>query len=69
MRKRKNKDSIDETSEGYLLGKTTEKHCSKKNRKFFFQKQNQKKLSKVKRENRTERKPPKPPQKKELNHQ
>ena len=53
MRKRRNKESIDEISQGLLI--------KQKNRKLFFQKQNQKKKrkKKVKVEIKTEIKPPK----------
>ena len=40
MRKRENKESIGETSQGLLI---KQKKCSKKNRELYFQKQNKKK--------------------------
>ena len=66
MRKRKNKESIDEISQWLLIKqKKNEKNCSKKKCKLFFQKQNQnnKRKTKVKVEIKTEIKSPKPPKK------
>ena len=61
IRKIKNKDSIDEISQGLLIKQQQQKKCSKKNCKLFFQKQNQKNKTKtkVKVEIKTEIKPPK----------
>ena len=46
MRKRKNKESIDEVSQGLLIKQKNPKKLHQKNRKLFFQKQNKKNKSK-----------------------
>ena len=43
MRKRKSKENTDEISQGLLIKPKKRKKLRQKNRKFFFQKQNQKK--------------------------
>ena len=49
MRKIKNKESIDEISQGLIIKqKKNENNCSKENHKLFFQKQNQTKQKKNK---------------------
>ena len=81
MRKRKNKDSIDEISQELLIKqknqtknkqtyKQNENNCSKENRKLVFQKQIQKnpRKTKVTIIIRTEIKQPKPPKKEKLKH-
>ena len=68
MRKRKNKESIDEIGQGLLIKQKNEKNCSKKNGKLFFWKQNQKEKKKNKSKGRIkiEIKPPKPPKKEKI---
>ena len=47
-RKRKNKDRIDEISQGLLINQKNKNNCSKKNCKLFSKKQNQKNKTKEK---------------------
>ena len=47
-RKRKNKDRIDEISQGLLINQKNKNNCSKKNCKLFSKKQNQKSKTKEK---------------------
>ena len=47
-RKRKNKDRINEISQGLLINQKNKNNCSKKNCKLFSKKQNQKNKTKEK---------------------
>ena len=48
MRKRKNKESIDEISQGLLIKQKNQKKLQQKNHKLFFQKQKKNKWYKLK---------------------